>query len=128
MKINCATSSRNVMLFIQRRTVGDAFGETAALAPEVPFRGAGAAAPAAAASARNTEIKPLAERTTLPVCPISLLADRRGACLDIVLRARRLAHRSVHQAFHRAHQLGRLVGALDEHGIRPGILLREPQR
>jgi hypothetical protein len=58
MKTNCATSSRNVMLFIQRRTVGEALGALAGLAAGVAFRGAaGAAAAAAAANARNTEIR-----------------------------------------------------------------------
>jgi uracil-DNA glycosylase len=55
------------MLFIHRRTVGDAFGEGADLAG-IPFLGAaGADAPTAAASARNAEIKPRGESTTLPV-------------------------------------------------------------
>jgi hypothetical protein len=56
------------MLFIHRRTVGDAFGEGADLAAGVPFRGAAAAdAAAASATARNAEIKPRGESTTLPV-------------------------------------------------------------
>jgi hypothetical protein len=59
MKINCATSSRNVMLLIQRRTVGDALGSGAALAGGIRFRGAAGAAPAAAsATAMITGIKP----------------------------------------------------------------------
>jgi hypothetical protein len=58
MKINCATSSRNVMLFIQRRTVGEALSEGASLAAGGAFQGAAGAAAPAAANARKTEIRP----------------------------------------------------------------------
>jgi hypothetical protein len=58
MKINCATSSRNVMLFIQRRTVGEVLGALAGLAAGAVLRGAAGAAAPAADNARNTQIKP----------------------------------------------------------------------
>jgi hypothetical protein len=70
MKINCATSSRNVMLFIQRRTVGEALSGgaglfAARLADAGTLEGVAAGAPEAMASARNAAIK--RESTTFPV-------------------------------------------------------------
>jgi hypothetical protein len=70
MKINCATSSRSVMLFIHRRTVEDALSGgvgllAARLAAADTLAGVAGGAPEAAASARNPAIK--RESTTIPV-------------------------------------------------------------
>jgi hypothetical protein len=71
MKINCATSSRKVMPFIQRRTVEDALrGSTGFLLAGVAFGGGGGAsptAPEAAANTRKTGTTTKRESTTFPV-------------------------------------------------------------
>ena len=123
-----------VMVFIQRRTVEEALsGGTGFWLAAVALRGVGGGGRASGARRRGQRQKYRKQTRTREhhassVTDFRYLPIALTRALERFLRAGRLAQRAVHQAFHRAHQVGRFVGALGDHRIGAGILLGEPQR
>src|SRR5271157_3808994 len=124
MKTNCATSSRRVMVFIQRRTAGDALVKFAA-------GGLGGGRRVAAGAASTTIRSPAKKREEVTATIYSVPDSAAGRALahgPAGLRCGRLARGSaVHQAFHRADKMSGLVGTLNNDNVGAGILFRESQ-